>query len=300
VTSETISIVILMKNGAQYLHNLVKALSRQVTQEDIEVVVVDSGSTDGSVKLLRDLCDLHGVRLELASVAPADFGHGRTRNHAIDMASGDIIAILSQDALPVSDHWLADLVRPFEDEAVAGVFGRQIARQSTRPCESLFYELTYPTQKRRIGGSGGTSFSNLSLFFSNVNGAIRRSLALTFPFRDDLVMSEDQFWGRAVLEEGYSIIYEPDAAVVHSHDYTLSQLFKRYFQSGYSLRQMGMRGSVVRGGASSNLQLLRKVFSQSPRELPYSALYLFVQGFAWLSGRYDLFPVRYRERLLRH
>ena len=154
MTSETISIVILMKNGAQYLHNLVKALSRQVTQEDIEVVVVDSGSTDGSVKLLRDLCDLHGVRLELASVAPADFGHGRTRNHAIDMASGDIIAILSQDALPVSDHWLADLVRPFEDEAVAGVFGRQIARQSTRPCESLFYELTYPTQKRRIGGSG--------------------------------------------------------------------------------------------------------------------------------------------------
>ncbi len=289
---EIISIIILVKNAAGYLPDMVKAISSQDSPWPVEVVVIDSGSTDGSVIIIKDLCDKLGVRLQLATIEPQEFGHGKTRNLAINMASGETLVMLSQDALPLSNDWLTSLVRHLEDEKVAGVFGRQIARPGVRLCESLFYEVTYPTEMRRTDGTQTSSFSNLSLFFSNVNGAVRKSLAINYPFRDDLVMSEDQFWGRTVLDEGYSIIYEPAAAVLHSHNYRLSQLFKRYYQSGYSLRQMRMRGSVVRGGARGNLRLLGQILARNPREVRYTVLYQAVQGIAWLSGRYDLLPPR--------
>jgi rhamnosyltransferase len=296
MTSDIVSIVLLLKDGAPYLEELVRSLAGQESSSELELVVIDSGSGDGGVELLEHLCDEYGLDLRLSSIPPDEFGHGRTRNLAIETARGEVVAMLSQDALPESPQWLDNLVRPLRDTGVAGVFGRQIARPGTGISETLFYELTYPDTGRRTGGDRG--FSNLSIFFSNVNGAVRRSLALAHPFRDDLVMSEDQFWGRAVLREGYDIVYEPGAAVLHSHGYDLRALFRRYFQSGYSLRQMGLEGDVVRGGASSALRLLGRVVKESPRDLPYAVLYQFVQGFAWLSGRYDLLPSSIRERLL--
>lgn len=296
--NRNISIVMLMKDAAGYLAELVPALLRQSIEADMELVVIDSGSTDESVELLQSLCEGVGLNLSLASVEPSDFGHGRTRNAAVGMATGDIVVMLSQDAIPISDTWLSYLVLPLSDERVAGAFGRQVARPGASLCESLFYELTYPAEARVMEGRDASSFSNLGLFFSNVNGAMRRPLAIDFPFRDDLVMSEDQFWGRAVLRYGYSIAYQPDAAVLHSHNYNLTRLFKRYYQSGYSLRQIDLQGEVVRGGASSNLKLLKRVAVLSPRDLPYSVLYQAVQGLSWLSGRYDLLPSSLRRRLL--
>jgi len=296
MAGDIISIVLLLKDGAPYLDDLIRSLSEQETSSSIELVVIDSGSTDGGAELVERLCERSGIDLRLSSIPPEEFGHGKTRNLAVGIARGEIVAMLSQDALPDSPQWLESLVRPLGDAGVAGVFGRQVARPETGLSESLFYEMTYPTQGRRTGTD--TEFSNLSIFFSNVNGAVRRSLALAHPFRDDLVMSEDQFWGRAVLREGYDIIYEPRAAVIHSHGYDLRALFKRYLQSGYSLRQMGLEGEVVRGGVSSTLRLLGRVLREHPREFPYAVVYQFVQGFAWLSGRYDLLPRSIRERLL--
>ena len=298
IINETTSIIILLKDGARYLDDLVRVLASQTHQKDVELIVVDSGSSDGSVERLEELCERYGIELNLVTIEPHEFGHGKTRNFALDLARGEIVVTLSQDALPVSETWLDDLVRPLEDETVAGVFGRQIPRPGTGFCESHFYEVTYPLESRRIDGEDGSSFSNLQLFFSNVNGAIRKSLALAHPFRSDLVMSEDQFWGRAMLHRGYAIVYEPKATVLHSHSYTLAQLFKRYFKSGYSMRQMEMRGNVVRGGARTTLMLLEQVLFKCPWRLPEVIEYQATLGTAWLCGKHDLLPRRLRDSLL--
>lgn len=292
------SIIVLMKNGARYLDELIARVADQVYHHEVELVVIDSGSTDGGVELLVRLCERYGVELSLSVIRPDEFGHGKTRNLAVRKAKGEIIAILSQDALPVSETWLTDITRPLENPEVAGVFGRQIPRPGTKFCEAFFYEITYPTNPRRMGEDSMASFSNQSLFFSNVNSAIRRSLALENQFREDLVMSEDQFWGRAVLEQGYTIVYEPDAAVLHSHNYSLRELFKRYFHSGYSMRQMDLHGDVLRGGARTAVALLQKVLTERPWYLPYALVDQATQGTGFLCGKHDLLPRRLRDSLL--
>jgi rhamnosyltransferase len=297
--NETTSIVILVKNGSRYLDELVRVLAAQTHEKDVELVVVDSGSSDGSVERLKALCAHHDLELNLVTIEPHEFGHGRTRNFALDIARGEIVAVLSQDALPISETWLDDLVRPLEDQTVAGVFGRQIPRPGTGVCEAYFYEFTYPEQRRCMVWGDGSSFSNLRIFFSNVNCALRKSLALAYPFRDDLVMSEDQFWGRAMLQQGYALVYEPDAMVIHSHNYSFRQLFKRFFQSGYSLRQMEMQGEIMRGGARTTLMLLKQVLFECPWRLMYAIAYEAVQGGAFLCGKHDLLPARLRESLLK-
>ena len=297
--SDTVSIVVLMKNAAGYLDDLVKALADQKGCGETELVVVDSGSTDGSVSRISSLCRESQLELNLSSVEPRDFGHGKTRNSAVRNARGEIVALLSQDALPASESWLANLIGPLGHDGVAGVFGRQVPRPGTGLCETLFYDMTYPAQHRRITREDASSFSNQNLFFSNVNSALRKSLALEFPFREDLVMSEDQFWGRAMLQQGYALVYEPDAMVIHSHNYSFRQLFKRYFQSGYSLRQMEMQGEIMRGGARTTLMLLKQVLFECPWRLPYAISYEAVQGGAFLCGKYDLLHAQLRESLLK-
>ena len=296
--NDTVSIVILVKNGARYLENLVPALAHQIYAKEKELVVVDSGSTDGSVELLKRLCEHHRLELNLSTVEPHEFGYGKTRNYAIQRARGDIIAVLSQDTLPLSENWLSNLLEPFADRTIAGVFGRQIPWPGTNLCEVLFYELTYPTESRCMDLTCQASFSNLHLFFSNVNGAIRKSLALTYPYREDLIMSEDQDWACNVLDQGYSIIYEPSAAVYHSHDLALTQLFKRYYQYGYSHRQQDLHGDVFHGGFWTAITVLRKVLLSKLWYLPYALIFIFCQSAGFLCGRYDLLPSVLSDDLL--
>ncbi len=297
--SDTVSIVVLMKNAAGYLDDLVKALADQKGCGETELVVVDSGSTDGSVSRISSLCRESQLELNLSSVEPRDFGHGKTRNSAVRNARGEIVALLSQDALPASESWLANLIGPLGHDGVAGVFGRQVPRPGTGLCETLFYDMTYPAQHRRITREDASSFSNQNLFFSNVNSALRKSLALEFPFREDLVMSEDQLWGRTVLQNGYSIVYEPNAPVLHSHIYSLPELFKRYFQSGYSLQQMKLHDDILLGGMRTTAKILGSVLFSDPLHLPYALLYEAVQGTAFLLGKNSLLPRPICDLMLR-
>lgn len=296
--NENISVIILMKNAAPYLEDLIPVLSRQKYVRIGELVVIDSGSTDGSVERLVSLCERHGLKLNFSSIPPHEFGHGRTRNLAVKRASSDLVAMLSQDALPTSDTWLHDLVRLLDDEKVAGACGRPVPREGTELCEAIFYRLSYTAERRHIVASQISSFSNLNGLFGNVTSVVRRLLILENPFRDDLIMGEDQYWGRAMLEQGYSLIYEPSIEVLHSHNYTLRQLFKRFLRSGYSMRQIKLEGNVLQDGTKTTFAILKEVLLTRPGYFPYALLYLGVQGAAFLCGKFNLLPGPLRDRLL--
>ena len=143
---------------------------------------------------------------------------------------------LSQDAEPASEFWMSRLLQPLRDEQVAGAYARQIPRSSADPLIRFFLERTYGPRPawRRLSASATVSIDDI--FFSNVSSAIRRDVWQQHPFRDDIVMSEDQYWAFDVLRAGYDVAYVPDAQVYHSHNYTLPMLFRRNWQSGASLR----------------------------------------------------------------
>lgn len=233
-----ISVVIPVKDAGPDLQRCLDSIAAQRTGgEEVEVVVVDSGSTDGSVAVARAA----GARVH--EIPPAQFNHGATRNLGVSLARGDKLVFTSQDAHAERDDWLALLTAPLAEPRVAGAYGRQVAHEDASPSEQFFLDFLYGPRSRvqRAGERIGPQ----DTLFSNVNAAIRRDVFARFPFVDDIVMSEDQEWSARVLKEGYALHYVADAVVRHSHPYTLKQAFRRFYLSGLSARQSYLVESSV-------------------------------------------------------
>lgn len=213
-----VSVVIPTRDGAATLGEVLDALFAQRLPFAFEVVLVDSGSRDATLDVARR----HPVRVH--RIRPEEFDHGETRNLGVRLAKGDPVALLTQDATPATPDFLAQLVRPFEDPRVAGVYGRQIPRAD---CDVV-------TRRQLEGWLTGRSEPALAALdadsleqlpplarlelctFDNVCSALRRPVWEKIPF-PRASFGEDVAWGRAVISEGFALAYEPRAAVHHSH-----------------------------------------------------------------------------------
>ncbi len=227
-----VSVVIPVLNAARHLPALLSALRAQRPAAPREVILVDSGSTDGTPGLAA-------AHPEARVVPIADFSHGRARNLGAREAKGAIVALLTQDALPSDPSWLARLLEPFADASVAAAYSRQVPREDATPMERFFLLTRFPPgepvrRERRGDAPPGLE----DVFFSNVAAAVRRDVLLAHPFDEALIMSEDQQFARDVLQAGYATVYQPASVVVHSHRYGLGTVFRRYFDSVYSLTEI--------------------------------------------------------------
>jgi rhamnosyltransferase len=175
-------------------------------------------------------------QIQIHSIPPGEFGHGRTRNLGARLAHSDILIYLVQDATPATPDFLLRLTALLANQDVAATYGRQLPRVAANPVEQFFLQATYPDSTQTRAFDVSQSLTIRSIFFSNVCSAIRRSVWERIPFDEHLIMSEDQQWAKEVLLRGYSIVYEPSATVIHSHNYGLKKVMQRNFDSGYSLR----------------------------------------------------------------
>ena len=229
MTTPSISIVVPTFNGAATLPALLDAISRQRIEHQVEVVAIDSGSTDGSVELLRS------ARVRLITIPAATFNHGLTRNLGIDASAGELIVLTVQDAVPASDTWLAALTRPLAlDPCLAGTFARQLPRPDagalTRHYLSRWFASSESARTVAVTGAELEALSPLERLdrctFDNVCSCIRRSVWQQHPFRETPI-GEDVEWAREVLLSGQQIAYVPSATVVHSHERSPSYEFDR-------------------------------------------------------------------------
>ncbi|HEY6068478.1 MAG TPA: glycosyltransferase, partial [Gaiellaceae bacterium] len=235
-----ISVLIPVKNGGAGLVRCLEGIARQEVEDEVEVVVVDSGSSDGSVERARDL----GAHVH--EIDPGQFVHGATRNLAAQLSRGDVLVFTVQDAVPADERWLATLVGALDGAGVAGAYGRQLPHEDASPPERFFLDFMYgPTPRiQRLADVGELTFEQT--LFSNVNSAIPRRVWERNPFQDDVRMSEDQEWSRRMLLSGRAIAYEPRAAVRHSHAYTLAGAFRRFYASGASANRSYVAGKPSR------------------------------------------------------
>ena len=293
-----ISVLIPVKNGGGDLERCLTRIAAQRLDDPVEVVVVDSGSSDGSVELARS----RGAKV---FEIPADeFDHGASRNYAARQAAGELLVFTSQDAYAEHDDWLALLTAPLADERVAGVYGRQLPHHHATPPEQYFLDFLYGPRSRRqvLAGDGGVSMT--TTLFSNVNAAMRREVWERYPFAEDVIMSEDQEWSRRVLLDRHELRYDAEAAVRHSHEYTLGAAFKRFFDSGVS----GSRSYL--GGEQAAGELRRRALAYARGELgwlvrtgrarwiPYTILYETTKfvGLA-LGMHHERLPARLKPHL---
>jgi len=236
-----VSIVLPTRNAGPLLAEVLDAVQAQRYERGaVEVLAVDSGSTDGTLALLEQ----RGV--ERLDVPPELFDHGATRDLAIARTSGEAVVLLVQDALPEGPLWLEGLVRELEDPAVAGVYARQVPRPG---CAAV----TAARVRSYLGGlderrvqrlEHGTQLEDLApaerwrlCCFDNVCSALRRSVWEELPF-GRCEFAEDLRWARGAIQAGHTLIYTPEARVVHSHDRSLRFEMRRTYLSHYALNQL--------------------------------------------------------------
>lgn len=237
-----ISVLMPVRNGGPLLKEVLAALHRQQVDAEIEIIAVDSSSTDGSVETLGE-ADATIVRID-----HRDFEHGLTRNLAAGHARGEVLVFLNQQSLPVDDSWLRTLLAAVDTAPdVAGACSRVLPHASadvlTRRDGHRELSGAATLDVRRIGS--WPAYQELSpdarrafLNFHTVAAAVRADVFARHPFRAVRTIGEDLLWARDVVEAGYAIVHQPASRVYHSHDYSLRERFMRNVDDGVANRDI--------------------------------------------------------------
>jgi rhamnosyltransferase len=246
------SIIIPTKNGEASLENCLGAVYAQQGVGSVEVLLVDSGSTDRTLEIARR----HGARIE--AIRPEEFHHARTRNYGASLARGRYLVFLSQDAIPSSNTWLAAMLRNFHDADVAAVYGRQLpAAGSTNERHDALGTM-YGSERCVKEASSRARLGYKYYHFSDANAAVRRDIWESTRFPEELKVFEDLGIAKRILDAGWKIVYEPDASVIHSHNHTTMQLFQRYFDIGFTFRRLGIWNQGTRTSMLAEIAKLVK------------------------------------------
>ncbi|HUF12930.1 MAG TPA: glycosyltransferase family 2 protein [Longimicrobiales bacterium] len=277
-----VSIVVPTLNGGGHFRNLARHLGTLRERYGVEVLVIDSGSTDGSDRVAEE------AGFAVHRIPRSEFGHGRTRNLGARLTRGATICFLTQDVLPVTADWPLRLDAALRrDPRLAGVYGRQIPRDATT-MEMFFVAMNYPAEPLRFDPQpGGHTPRPGRVVFSNAFSAVRRGALLRVPFVDDVPVSEDQVWAHQALAAGWSLAYEPTAEALHAHSYSLRGLFRRTFLVGRALRGIGLDGGATLGESARFLGTELKYFMRQghTHRLPQLLTYEFVRWAGFQAGR---------------
>ncbi len=214
-SATSVSIIMRSKNSDWVIAQSLAALFSQ-TYTDFELLIIDSGSRDKTIEIIKQYpCRL--IEIEAIAYYP-----GVVLNMAIKETKGEIVVFLNSDAVPLCQYTLERLINAFDDSEVKAAFTRQLPRPDAETWVKRDYELSFPDSDI------ASSWLTLSLPMA----AIRRDTWKLHPFYTDAWASEDTEWGNWALNSGYKIKYVKDAIVMHSHNYTLKQIYGRKFVEG--------------------------------------------------------------------
>lgn len=225
--THSVSVIIPTRNAGQRLPALLEALGRQ-TRKAGEVIVIDSESKDDTLEISRR----YGCRI--LRVRRKDFDHGGTRTIAAKNAGGDLLVYMTQDVALCDEDCIENLLRGLtNDDETGAVFGRQLAHTNATFFARNLRRFNYPDSPHmRTTGEQvrlGPRTVLLSNSFAAYDKAILKSVGY---FQAGLIFGEDMHTAARMLLRGYKIAYTPDARVFHSHNWTVSQEFKRCFDMG--------------------------------------------------------------------
>lgn len=234
------AVIVPTWQGCRYLPALVAQLAKQTVPAE-PLLIIDSSSSDGTAETARAL----GPRVEV--IPKSEFNHGATRNRAAALVDAELLVFMTQDALPVDGRFLEALTAPLRDGSAAASFARQVPYDDADPPERLARAWNYPAQSRTRSAADVPALGVKAYFFSNVASAVRRDRFLAVGgFPDDVIMNEDMVLCAKLLAAGDRVAYCAEAVVRHSHNYSLAQQFRRYFDIGAFFAS---HGHLLAGGA---------------------------------------------------
>lgn len=287
-----VSLVMPTWNAGPLLEQVLAMVDRQPGAAAVERVAVDSGSRDGTVAtLLR-----HGFTVH--SIAQRDFNHGATRDLAIERTRGDVIVLLTQDAVPADEHWLSSLLACYTDPQVGGAYCRQLPRADCNPfIKRRLLEWTAGKNERGIQKvADAAEFEALAPLqrlqrcaFDNVASSVRRTAWAQHRFGRRR-FGEDVAFGKQLILSGWTIVFEPRSTVIHSHNRTPRDEGKRIYCDHHNLRDLfGVHLLPDRQSLRGAIEWGRKEYGRIVDELDLPAaeradLHRWARGYALWSA----------------
>jgi rhamnosyltransferase len=273
-----VSIIIRSFNEGWALRQTLPALRCQ-NYSHFELIVIDSGSSDGSQELIRAVNPDHFIQLR-----PQDYNPSRVMNRGMEIARAEFGIFLNADATPVDQNWLRPLVTALLDAQTAAVYGRQVPRPNCRAVYASDYERCFGRKRES---------RRWEHFFSMVSSGLRRDVWARRGFLEKMQYSEDDEYTRWCRAQGYKVVYCPESVVIHSHNYTPAQAYKRSYGEGRALAavwehnrlQVNWRRTVFGGWLND----IRRDFLYCARtgrlvEWPYAIRIRWAQRRARLAG----------------
>jgi rhamnosyltransferase len=289
-----VSVLIPTYNAEPYIEELLKSLFNQTLKNDvkIEVIIVDSSSSDNTVKILKE--KFPQVILEI--IPNKSFNHGGTRNLLASKASGEYLLFMTQDAIPYDCNLIMSLLNPFEtDENIAVSYARQIPKEDANVLETFVRNFNYPPESCIKEKSSLNSLGIKTFFNSNVCSMYRRDLFEKFgKFPENIILNEDMIFASKVILNGYKVYYAADAKVYHSHNYNLSQQFKRYFDIGMAFDEI----RYLLKYASNEKEGLRLVINQMNFLIKNKKIHLVPYAFVETCCKFLGYQIGKRHKLL--
>ncbi|MCH9649387.1 MAG: glycosyltransferase family 2 protein [Deltaproteobacteria bacterium] len=214
------SVVVRCYNEERHIGKLLSGIMEQSVQ-DVQIVIVDSGSTDRTVEIAQH------YPVDLVSIRKEDFSFGYSLNAGCKAARGKIVVLASAHVYPTYRDWLERLIAPFEDPQVALTYGKQRGDEDTHFSEQRIFRAWFPDH---------SDLRQTDPFCNNANAAIRRSLWEKMPYDEILTGLEDLSWAKQALAQGHRIAYVAEAEIIHVHDETSAQIFRRYEREAIALK----------------------------------------------------------------
>ena len=216
------SIIIRAYNEGSHIGRLLDGIKHQ-TISNVQVIVVDSGSTDDTVRIARK----YGA--EVVHIKPEEFSFGRSLNYGIRHAKAAVVVIASAHVYPVYPDWLEKLIEPFKEKQVALTYGKQRGNNRSHFSENQIFSHWYPHENCK---------DQRNPFCNNANAAIRRTCWKQQPYNENLPALEDLAWAKWAFDKGYRIDYVADAEIIHVHQETSRGIFNRYKREAMAFKQI--------------------------------------------------------------
>jgi glycosyltransferase involved in cell wall biosynthesis len=216
------SVIIRAYNEEKHIGRLLEGIKHQ-TVRDVELILVDSGSTDSTV----EIAESYGARV--VPIPSEEFTFGRSLNYGIREATTEYLVIASAHVYPVYPDWLASLLHPLFDKQVALSYGKQRGPQSAKFSEKQIFYQWFPET---------TNLRQETAFCNNANAAVKKSLWKKHPYDETLTGLEDLAWAKWAKETGYAIAYVAEAEIVHVHHETPRGVFNRYRREAMAFKRI--------------------------------------------------------------
>jgi glycosyltransferase involved in cell wall biosynthesis len=216
------SIVIRAFNEEKHIGRLLDGIAQQ-TVKDVQVILVDSGSSDNTVSIAKK----HAV--DVVNISPHEFTFGHSLNVGISQAKADLVLIASAHVYPVYPDWIERMLEPFRDEKIALVYGKQRGVAASQFSEQQIFTHWYPDDSQPQQDHP---------FCNNANAAIRKALWQEHPYDESLPGLEDLEWAQWTFDQGYKIAYIAEAEIIHVHNESWRGVHKRYTREGMAFKQI--------------------------------------------------------------